>query len=90
MNKLEQTTQRVAQRGGFRLLGVAAGVAMVVLYVAVSAPHGDAQADERLLIDTAPLATTTPHAAALDAGVDWNRVEAAPDAAPLAVAAYER
>jgi hypothetical protein len=90
MIKLEQSADRVTQRRGFRLLGVAVGAAVAVLFVTVSTPPGEAQHEERLLIDSAPLAVSTQRVAALDDGVDWSGVETAGDPAPLAVAAYER
>lgn len=90
MIKLEQAADRTAQRRGFRLLGVAVGAAVAVIFVAVSTPPGDEQHEERLYIDSAPLAATTQRVVVLDEGVDWSRVETAADPAPLAVAAYER
>jgi hypothetical protein len=74
---------------GTMLLGVAAAAAIGVLWTALAVPGADA--DERGWVDTAPSTAPAPTATArLDDGVDWSRVEAAPDAAPMAVAAYER
>lgn len=74
---------------GTMLLGVAAAAAVGVLWTALSVPGPDG--DDRVWVDTAPAAAQAPTAhARLDDGVDWSRVDAAPDPAPLAVAAYER
>jgi hypothetical protein len=72
---------------GTLLLGVAAAAAIGVLWTALSVPAHDG--DERVFVDTAPLPPSVS-LARLDEGVDWSSVEVAPDAAPAAVAAYER
>jgi len=81
---LHQTSER---RRGTVLLGVAAAAAIGVLWTALSVPGFEG--DERVWVDTAPAKAATL-TARLDDGVDWERAEAAPDAAPPAVAAYER
>lgn len=79
-------------RRGLALASVAAGAALGLLLVAFGVSVGTSDAvSEPLRVDTAPIpAVPATHVAALDAGVDWSRVEAASDVAPMAVAAYER
>jgi hypothetical protein len=90
---LESQEERALQRRGWRLLALATGAALAVAWVALSAP-GPLQAgsEHRWIVDDTPPAVLpqTHRVAALDAGVDWERVERAPDPAPMAVAAYER
>lgn len=75
-------------RRGTMLLGVAAAAAIGVLWTALAVPG--AGGDERVWVDTAPPTAAAPTATArLDDGVNWSRVEAASDAAPMAVAAYD-
>jgi hypothetical protein len=74
-------------------LALGAGAAAAVLLVALSLPRGD-RAAERSWVDTAPSngpsGSASETVAALDAGVDWRRVDNAADFGPAAVAAYER
>jgi hypothetical protein len=78
---------------GVRWLALGAGLGAAVLFVAVTAPQPAAQraAPTRTLLDTAPAdAWSSPvRVAALDAGVDWSRVESAGDVAAVSIAAYE-
>jgi hypothetical protein len=89
----ESQEERTLQRRGWRLLTVAAGAALAVAWVALSTP-GPLQArggHGEIVDDTPPATLPQAHrVAALDAGVDWERVERAPDPASMAVAAYER
>ena len=65
----------------------------LLTWVALSTPGPMQAAGERgWIVDDAPPTPlpATHRVAALDAGVDWERVERAPDPAPMAVAAYER
>lgn len=80
------------ERRGVTLLSVAAGAALAVALVALSTSGPmDAAGERGRIEDTPPTdVPATPQVAALDAGVDWERVERAPDPAPMAVAAYER
>lgn len=76
---------------GWALYGVAAGAVLGLAFAVVALPDGrsDAVIGEPLRTDVAPTPPAT-HVAALDAGVDWSRVERSEDAAPMSVAAYER
>ena len=79
------------RRRGTVLLGVAGGAAAAVLLVALGMPADDALT-EPVWIDTAPASTdaSAQRVAALDAGVDWQRVDSAPDNVGASVAAYDR
>jgi hypothetical protein len=85
------------KRGGFTLLGVAGGIAVAMLFVALNSADEDTATDAPpVLIDSAPASTSVPvHAASLerapaprsalrsaaleDSGIDWSRVERAPE-----------
>lgn len=88
---------RAPRRRGTVLFGVAGGVVLAVLLVAVGAPGAgsDEPLHEPLQVDTAPAAAAAADAAAqrvatLDAAVDWSRVEHAREEAGASIAAYER
>jgi hypothetical protein len=84
--------EHALRRRGTRLLYVAVGAALGALLIALGAPGAhDARAQAKLSA-VAPVYEKPAQAPApaLDAGVDWNRVELAPDAGQMAVAAYER
>jgi hypothetical protein len=83
-------TSRQPQRG-WALYGVAAGAVLGLAFAVVALPDGrsDEAIGEPLRTDVAPTPPAT-HVAALDAGVDWSRVERSEDDASRAVAAYER
>ncbi len=85
------SADRTLRRRGTVLLGVAGGAATAVLLVALGTPANDA-ATEPVWVDTAPANTDVPaqRVAALDADVDWSRVERASEEAGASVAAYER
>ncbi|MDH4287873.1 MAG: hypothetical protein OEW27_12000 [Aquincola sp.] len=71
-------------------LAMAAGVLLAVGLVALSVPVSQASRED-VRLDSAP-AVQPQHvaqASALDEGVNWAKVEASADPAPLAVAAYE-
>jgi hypothetical protein len=88
----ESQEERALKQRSVKLLSMAGGAVLAVVLVALSTPGAHDAPSERLLLDTAP-ATDPPapmRVAALDAGVDWDRVERAPDVSPLSVAAYER
>jgi hypothetical protein len=88
MMEMTPLSDRAVRRRGFGLLCVAAAAALTALYLANSSPGGALPVDEHVSLDTAPTAPPTQPVEALDAGVDWSRVEAAGDPGPLAVAAY--
>jgi hypothetical protein len=82
---------RSPQRRGMVLLGVLASAALVVLLLTVGIAGRDAHT-ELQWVDAAPTANhaQTQRGAELDAGVDWSRVESAPNDAGTSVAAYDR
>jgi hypothetical protein len=88
------SADRALRRRGTVLLGVAGGAALAVVLVAVGTPGtaGDEPLPERQWVDTAPPQTGAgaQRVAALDAGVDWRRVDSAPEEAGASIAAYER
>jgi hypothetical protein len=96
MNTLfgHSSADRALRRRGTVLLGVAGGAALAVLLVAAGTPGtpGDEPLPDPQWVDTAPASTgaAAQRVAALDAGVDWSRVDSAPDEAGASVAAYER
>lgn len=89
---IQPSDDHALQRRGLRLLALAAGAAGAVVLVALGTPGPLPTAGERVWIEEAPPAPLpeTQRTAALDAGVDWSRVESAGDTVPLSVAAYER
>lgn len=88
------SSDRALRRRGTVLLGVAGGAALAALLVAVGAPgaRGDEPLPEPVRVDTAPASSgaAAQRVAALDAGVDWSRVNSAPEEAGASVAAYDR
>jgi hypothetical protein len=78
------------RRRGVALIGAVAGAALVVLLL-TGVRLGNAPT-ELARLDSAPASAhaALQPAAGLDAGVDWSRVESAPDDAGVSVAAYER
>lgn len=93
---LDHHDVRNLDRRGFKLLGLAGGVAFGVLLVALTTPGPDTAAEREWIEDSAPRAMAAPSSAArqptaaLDEGVDWGRVGAWSEYGPAAVAAYER
>lgn len=76
-------------------LAAAAGALLGVALIAVSAPPAPPATADDVRLDSAPIGESHPMARArrdapLDEGVNWAAVDPSVDAAPLAVAAYER
>jgi hypothetical protein len=99
-DSFEDDRARATGRRGFSLLSLAAGVVLAMLLVALGTRDIGATA-EPSGIDSPPAmlpGATEPggatvaarHAARLDDGVDWQRVEVWTEFGPAAVAAYER
>jgi hypothetical protein len=88
----ESQEERALTPRGVKLLTVAGGAVLAVVLVALSTPGAHDVPREDLLLDTAPATDqpATSRVAALDDGVQWERVERAPDVVPLSVAAYDR
>ncbi len=88
------SADRALRRRGTVLLGVAGSAALAVVLVAVGTPgpSPDEPLPQRQWVDTAPPLTGAgaQRVAALDAGIDWHRVDSAPEQTGASIAAYER
>lgn len=85
-----QEDAALRQRGR-RLVWIAVGAAVAALLTALAPERGSDEAPRtalRLLLE--PASAPPQRMASRSVEVDWDAVEAAPDPAPLSVAAYDR
>lgn len=88
-NPRPDPSHRFALPSGARALAVSIAAALLVgLLILVQGAPGGAEASASAAAESTP--PSDAGAAALDAGVDWRRVEPAPEPDGASVAAYER
>ena len=90
MNTDRKQEDAARHQRGRRLAWIAVGAAIAAMLTALAPEPGadKPRAGLRLLDESAP--AMPQRMASMSADVDWDAVEAAPDPAPLSIAAYER